>query len=88
MRNSILYIICLVLFIFSNSCEDQVNTNAEFRERFVMSSIINCDTSYQILFLTRTYLSEIDGIDPDVENLFVHGADVKMWYNYEVYQFF
>jgi Domain of unknown function (DUF4249) len=83
-----IYLKLLYAIIFSFlliSCDDVVNTNAEFRERFVLTSIIDCESDKQIAYLTRTYDNTIVGRDPEIESVFVHGADIKMWYNYDVY---
>lgn len=78
-------IIILIAIILLVSCEDSVNTNAEFRERFVLTSIINCESDNQIAYITKTYDNAVMEINPDNESIFVHGADVKIWYDYEVY---
>ena len=69
------------------SCDTAVDVNAEFRERYVLTSILDCEKENQIVFLTKTYDNTISGRDPDVNSIFVRNAEIKIWYRYEVYDF-
>jgi len=85
-KNPSIYIFILLL-VFIYACEESVNTNADFRERYVLTSIIDCDSERQLAYVTRTYDPEIEEINPDVETVFLQDADIKIWYEYDVYEF-
>jgi hypothetical protein len=87
MKTILKSIILVSVLIVLISCEEDFNTDAEFRERFVLTSLINCDTSMQVAFVTKTYDAGRTGLNPDLESLFIHGADLKVWYDYNVYQY-
>lgn len=82
--NTLLIFLPLLAFI---ACEEDFNPNADFIERNVLTSLLRSDTSYQVLYLSRSY--EIDGTDATQHNVdpSIKGADVKMWHNGKVYPF-
>ncbi len=69
------------------SCKEDFNIQAEFRPRNILTCIIRPDTSFQVVTLSSSY--EIEGLNPysNTETPSILGADVKMWYNNQVYQF-
>ncbi len=69
------------------ACEEDINSSADFRERFVLSSMINADSDFQVLTLTRTYDNNKEGIDPDWDDIFVDDAEITLWYNDSAYRF-
>ena len=48
--------------LINYSCDQSINPNAPFRERFILNGIMKSDTSYQIVTLTHSYQPE--GYDP------------------------
>jgi Domain of unknown function (DUF4249) len=80
----IIYLLALGYIVIS--CDESVNTDAEFRERYVLTSIIDCDSERQIAFVTKTYDNTTSGINLQMETIYIHGADVKLWYKYNVFE--
>lgn len=73
-------ILCLIITaaLISVSCEDTLSPKAEFKEEYTMYGILKVDTTFQTVYLSRSY--QVDGFnglenrtDPAIE-----GADVKM----------
>lgn len=85
MINLVKIFLLVTAFFLLASCEKSLNTSADFRERYVLTSIIDCNKNEQFAFITKTYDHSITGINPNGETVFVKGADVKMWYDYNVY---
>jgi len=81
---ALIYLFIIVLCFIS--CDKSVDTSAEFRERYVLTSIIDCNKDNQYAFVTRTYDNSVTGLDPETESVFIHGADVKLWYDYQVFK--
>lgn len=69
------------------SCKEDFSTDAKYRERNVLNCIIRPDTSFQAVTLFRTYRT---GGNPNqfTEYPFIDSADVKMWSDNQVYQFY
>ncbi len=88
MMKKIRNIIAILITVFAfASCEEDFNPNADFIERNVLTSVLRSDTSFQVLFLSRSY--EIEGfnaLENDTDPT-ITGADVKMWHNGKVYPF-
>ncbi|OGU36481.1 MAG: hypothetical protein A2068_10630 [Ignavibacteria bacterium GWB2_35_6b] len=85
MKLKIFIIIIAIAAIYS--CEEDLNPNAEFLERNVLTCVISSDTNYQVLTLAKSY--SINGLDP-YENKVdpsIKGAEVIMWYNDQAFQF-
>jgi len=79
---SIILISCLIL-----SCKEDFSTEAKYRERNVLTCIISPDTSFQAVTLFRTYRVE-GSPNQFTEYPFIDSADVKMWHDNQVYQFY
>jgi len=82
------YILILVLFalaLINYSCDQSINPNAPFRERFILNGIMKSDTSYQIVTLTHSYQPE--GYDPKeyVDDPAINNAEVNIYYNNQLY---
>lgn len=79
------YSIMSCSFLFLNSCDENVNPKAPFKERYIFNLIIRGDTTYQIATLSKSYT--VTGIDP-YENQVdpsIKGADIRIWNNDVVY---
>ncbi|MBU2492692.1 MAG: DUF4249 domain-containing protein [Bacteroidetes bacterium] len=76
-----------LILILVYSCEEDLNPNAEFLERNVLTCVVRSDTNYQVLTLTRSY--QVEGLDPNENKIdpAIKNADVKMWYNNKAFQF-
>jgi len=81
------FLIIIAVLALTYACEEDLNPNAEFLERNILTSVLRSDSSLQVITLSRSY--EIDGIDPmtNNEDHYIKGADVKVWYKDQVYQF-
>ncbi len=82
-----IFLILLFPAVLSLSCSEDINPNAQFRERYVMNCILNGDSSKQIVTILKTYKTE--NFDPlsNSENPFIKNADVKLWHKNKLYQF-
>lgn len=87
MRNIIIKYGLAIFLIILESCDTAVSVNAEFRERYVLTSILDCEKNTQLVFLSKTYDNTLVGKDPNINSIFVKNAEVKMWYKYDVYDF-
>lgn len=81
------FLIIIFVLALTYACEEELNPNAEFLERNILTSVLRSDTSFQVITLSKSY--EVNGIDPvsNQEDHFITGADVKVWYKDNVYQF-
>ena len=89
MKNQIKYILLLTLVIALTftGCDDAIYPKGDLDNQYVLSCVLNGDTSYQVAFLTKTY--DVDGFDPysnDV-NPSVDDAQVVLLYNGLTYYF-
>lgn len=58
-----LFLALIVISSISNlSCQETVSPAAPFTEKYVLYSLINADTTYQIVYLSRSY--NVDGYNP------------------------
>lgn len=83
MRKFILFITVSLFGIYS--CNEDFNVQADFIQRSVLNTVLRSDTTSQVMSIYNSYPeSQIfeDSIKP-----FISGADVKLWQNYELYQF-
>ncbi len=73
------------LLIFS--CNNSVNPNAPFRQRYVLTGIMRSDTNYQVVTLSKSYQPE-GGINPlsDSTDPAIVGAEVNIWYRDTLYR--
>lgn len=82
------YILILSLFavsLINYSCDQTINPNAPFRERFILNGIMKSDTSYQIVTLSHSY--QPDGLDPleYVNDPAIDNAEVNIYYDNKLY---
>jgi len=68
----------IILILLSASCEESFSPKGDFREKFILYSIINVDSSFQTAVLQRSY--SIDGFDPYVneDDPLISGADIRL----------
>lgn len=87
MKRTYLMILISGLCLFAFSCKDDFELEAQFKPRNVLSCIIRPDTALQVVTLSTSYQG--DGMNPyaHTESPSIVGADVKMWYNNNVYEF-
>lgn len=73
--------------LLNYSCENTLNPNAPFRERYVLTGIMRSDTSLQVVTLTRSY-RPADGFNPltNTQDPAVIGAEVNIWYKDTLYE--
>lgn len=70
-----------VLLLFSvwlTGCEVPFNPEADFEQKYIVNAIIDCDTSYQIVYVQRSYNPDDYQLNEYNENTFVSGAIVTI----------
>ncbi len=62
------------------SCEDSVNPKADVKDEYALFCIINCDTTFQTAYLSKSYT--VEGLDPQMNSIdpAVTGAQIKIEY--------
>jgi hypothetical protein len=83
---SVFILLLLISIVLFNSCEQNVDPKAPFKERYILNLIIRGDTSYQIATLSHSYT--VSGINP-LENKTdptIQDADIRIWYNDNVFK--
>ena len=87
MRRALILFIIVLSSILYFSCHDEFSLEAQFKPRNILSCIIRPDTSLQVVSLSSSYQGE--GLNPyaHTEPPSIIGADVKMWFDNDVYQF-
>lgn len=88
MKKTALYI-CIAFFVLiSFSCNNTLEPNAAFRERYVLTGIMRSDTTLQVVTITHTYRPETT-TNPYTytDEPYVIGAEVNMWYREKLYEF-
>lgn len=78
-------VLLFIIIIGVYSCNDAVNPNAPFRERFILNGIIKSDTSYQVITLSHSY--QPDNFDPlsYKTDPAVVGAEVNIYYKNKLF---
>lgn len=81
------FILMVIVTFIVFSCNEDINPNADFRERYIMNCVLKSDSTIQTVTILKTY--KVDDFDPytNTENPFIQGADVKVWFNNKIYQF-
>jgi len=71
-------ILSAVLFV---SCDDSLNPKADFAEEYVLYGVIRADTTFQTVYLSRSY--SVDGYDAseNTTDPAIQGATVKLTVN-------
>ncbi len=85
MKKQILFV--LLSLIFFVACDKNFSPYGEFKDKYIFTSIIRSDTSFQIATIFHNY--KPDGYDPSnySEDSQVKGADIRVLYNDSVYVF-
>ncbi len=69
----------LLSFFIIISCNENIEPFGEFREKYVMNSIIRADTSYQVVLLSKSYITNNFNPLSDSTNHSIAGALVRLW---------
>lgn len=87
MRNSILFLLILIISFFATSCEEDFNLKSDYKPRYSLNCIIRADTSQHTAVITKSYM--VSGFDPFefTNDPFVSGADIRLWYKDNVFFF-
>lgn len=85
MKKHIFFFLIFGATLINYSCDDSINPNAPFRERYILNGIMRCDTSYQIVTLSHSYQPE--GLDPleYSDDPAIKNADVNIYYDNKPY---
>ncbi len=86
MKKIILSTLLILTVLMIYSCEDTLDPNAPFRERYVLTGVIRSDTSLQVVTVTKSYRPP--QLDPYSykDDPAVAGAEVNMWYKDTLYE--
>ena len=85
MKTAVLNILLFWVVIGIYSCNDTVNPNAPFRERFILNGIIRNDTSYQVITLSHSYQpGNFDPLSYKTDPAVVD-AEVNIYYKNELF---
>lgn len=86
MKKQLIYFLGIISLFFI-SCEENFNPNGELREIYSVNCILRCDTSYQMLTISKAY--QIEGTNPlnYNEDPTIKGAEVKIYYDDKVIVF-
>ncbi len=78
-------LLIIIIVLFTIGCEEDFDPKGEFRQEYVLSSIIRVDTSYQICTLSKSY--DVDGYDPyeNTTDPTIDEAFVRLWYKDTVF---
>lgn len=74
----LLLLIAPVLGLLTVSCEDSLSPKAEFKQEYALYGVINVDTTFQAVYLSRSY--QVDGFDgmQNTTDPALSGANVKL----------
>lgn len=86
MKKFILFFIVIVFALINYSCNNSLNPEATFRQRYALTGIMRSDTSLQVVTITKSYLP-VDGLNPltNKTDPAIVGARVDMWYKDTLY---
>ncbi len=78
MKIIFLFISVVIVTILFNSCEENFSPKTDFREKYILYSIINADSSIQTAVLQRSY--DVQGFDPytNTTDPAIRGADIRI----------
>lgn len=86
MRKILLLIFAAAGSFYFSACEEDLNINGDFRQKFVLNSILKGDTNFQIVNLSKSF--EIHGFDPysNKDDQSIYGAEVRIWVEDKIYE--
>jgi len=61
------FVLFYISFFSFLSCDESVSNKADFKEDYVLYSIINCDTTFHTAYVSKSY--NVDGLDPSVNTI-------------------
>jgi hypothetical protein len=86
MKKILLINAAILLFLILTSCDESINPNAPFRERYSLNGIIKSDTSFQVITLTHSYQPEDNNPLSYVEDPAITEAEVNVYYDNKLYR--
>lgn len=86
MKSIFLKVSALLFILTVNSCDDSINPNAPFRERYSLNGIIKSDTSFQIITLSHSYQPEDNNPLSYTEDPAIINAEVNVYYDNKLYR--
>ena len=77
-KKAILIMICSGTVLFY-SCNENLNPYGEFKDQYVLSCVVRADTSFQVAYLTKNYVTQdfnaySNTVDPAIKN-----ATIRIW---------
>lgn len=86
MKRLVLSAIVIIAFVFLSSCDDTLNPNAPFRERFSLNGIMRSDTSFQVITISHSYQPSDNNPLSYTEDPSITNAEVNVYYNNKLYR--
>lgn len=85
MKKYFLILILFTLALLNYSCDESINPNAKFRERYILNGIMRGDTTFQTVTLAHSY--QPDGLDPleFTDDPAIRNAEVNIYYDNKLY---
>lgn len=81
--------IALLLFVtlVIVSCNEDFNPFKESEPKFILTSILRSDTTYQTAYLSKSYFTNSSNLYANDIDPSIIGADIRVWYKDSVYVF-
>jgi len=84
MSIKVLVIISLISF-FTISCEESFNPFGQYKEKYVLTCLINGNSNYQIATLSKSYFTDTFNPYDNTKDPSVEGAEIRIWLADSVY---
>lgn len=81
-----LVLIIVISILFFLSCDETLNPNAPFRERFSLNGIMRSDTSLQVITITHSYQPLDNNPLSYTEDPAITNAEVNVYYDNKLYR--
>jgi hypothetical protein len=85
MKKYFFFTTLIMISLLNISCDDSINPNATFRERYSLNGIMRSDTSYQIITLSHSYQPNENDPLTYTEDPSIQGAEVNIYYDNKLY---
>lgn len=87
MNKIIKILVFIIICILLVTCDDYVNPYSEFKEKYVLSCVLNPEDSIQTLVLMKNIKPGVVITDSTINSLIVDNAIINVWYKDKVVTF-